>query len=120
LESDTFCSCYYKISELIGESSHTDPNLIGYFKLLFIPSVLKITNFNSVIDAIINATDVDKLEGLLEEASNKVRQNSFSLSDTKIKNLIVLVNKSTQKNINGSHEMAKPSTSEFTTIENTR
>jgi len=120
LESDTFCSCYYKISELIGEGSHTDPNIIECWKLLFIPSVLKITYFNSVTDAIINATDVDKLDGLLEEASNKVRQNSFSLSDTKIENLIALVNKSTQKNINGSHEMAKPSTSGFTTIENTR
>jgi len=120
LESDTFCSCYYKISELIGEGSHTDPNIIECWKLLFIPSVLKITYFNSVTDAIINATDVDKLEGLLEEASNKVRQNSFSLSDTKIENLIALVNKSTQKNINGSYEMAEPSTSGITTIENTR
>ncbi|XP_003240355.1 uncharacterized protein LOC100575022 [Acyrthosiphon pisum] len=120
LESDTFCSCYYKISELIGEGSHTDPNIIYCWKLLFIPSVLKITHFDSVTDAIINATDVDKLEGLLEEASNKVRQNSYSLSDAKIENLIALVNKSTQKNINGSYEMAEPSTSGFTTIENTR
>lgn len=120
LESDTFCSCYYKISELIGEGSHTDPNIIECWKLLFIPSVLKITYFNSVTDAIINATDVNKLEGLLEEASNKIRQNSFSLSDTKIENLIALVNKSTQNNINGSHDMAKPSTSGLTTIENTR
>lgn len=120
LESDTFCTCYYKISELIGEGSHTDPNIIECWKLLFIPAVLKITSFDSVTDAIVNATDVDKLEGLLEEASNKVRQNSYSLSDTKLENLIALVNKYTKKNINGSHGMVQPSTSGFTTVENTR
>jgi len=119
LESDTFCSCYYKISELIGEGSHTDPNIIECWKLLFIPAVLKITYFHSVVDAIVNATDIDKLEKLLEEASNSVRQNSSSLSESKIKNLIALVNNSTQKNVNSSHEITQSCTSKLTSIENT-
>ncbi|XP_025194282.1 uncharacterized protein LOC112593909 [Melanaphis sacchari] len=120
LESDTFCSCYYKMSELIGEGSHTDPNIIECWKLLFIPAVLKITNFNSVVDAIINATDIDKLDGLLEEASNRVRQNSSSINETEIKNLIALVNNSAQKYINSSDEITQSSTSKLTTIENDR
>jgi len=119
LESDTFCSCYYKISELIGEGSHTDPNIIECWKLLFIPSVLKITYFHSVVDAIINATDIDKLESLLEEASNSVRQNSSTLSESKIEHLISLVNNSSQKNINSSHKITQSSTSKLTTVENT-
>ncbi|XP_050061909.1 uncharacterized protein LOC114126618 isoform X4 [Aphis gossypii] len=119
LESDTFCSCYYKISELIGEGSHTDPNIVECWKLLFIPAVLKITYFHSVVDAIINATDIDKLENLLEEASNSVRQNSSSLCESKIENLIALVNSSTQKNIISSHKITQSSTSKLTAIENT-
>ncbi|CAH1731954.1 unnamed protein product [Aphis gossypii] len=119
LESDTFCSCYYKISELIGEGSHTDPNIVECWKLLFIPAVLKITYFHSVVDAIINATDIDKLENLLEEASNSVRQNSSSLCESKIENLIALVNNSTQKNIISSHKITQSSTSKLTAIENT-
>ncbi|XP_026818481.1 uncharacterized protein LOC113557262 [Rhopalosiphum maidis] len=118
LESDTFCSCYYKISELIGEGSHTDPNIIECWKLLFIPAVLKFTYFHSVADAIINATDIDKLEGLLEEASNRVRQHPSSSNETEIENLIALVNNSAHKNINSNHEITQPSTSKLTTVEN--
>ncbi|KAL5237024.1 hypothetical protein ACI65C_004434 [Semiaphis heraclei] len=119
LESDTFCSCYYKISEMIGEGSHTDLNIIKCWKLFFIPAVHKITCFNSVSDAIVNDTDADKLDSLLEEASNKVRLNSYSLSNTKIENLIALVNKPTQKKFSSSGEMAQPITSGYTTVENT-
>lgn len=106
LKSETFCSCYHTLSTLIGQGSKTNPTVVKCWELFVTPAIINMTHFLSTIEAIVNATDIDTVVHLIDEASNNVRlysnlengnNQSSLLNKAKIEKLIALVNNSTRE-----------------------
>lgn len=123
-KSDEFCSCYHKLSKLIGEGSYTDPNIIKWWELFCSPAIFKAPYFRSAIKAITNSADLDKVVSLIDKASKNIRLyshlknggNSSVFKKNKFKKLIALVNDSTRINTN-NNETIQPCTSGFDALD---
>lgn len=119
-KSDVFCSCYHKLSKLIGEGSYTDPNTVKWWELFCSPAIFKATYFRSAFKAITNSADLEKVVSLIDKAAKNIRfyshlkngKNSPVYKKDKLKKLIALVNDSTRINTN-NNETIQPCISGF-------
>lgn len=125
LKSDEFRSTYIRLSTFIGEGSSTDPDVIKFFELFFIPRMIKISYFDTAVKTILNNADPEELKNSIDEASNKIHLDAQLENDQpcslfnkiELQKLIALVNNSTQ-GITSSNDTAEPSTSRPTTLNN--
>lgn len=119
-KSDVFCSCYHKLSKLIGEGSYTDPNIVKWWELFCSPAIFKTAYFHSAIKAITNSADIEKVVRLIDKASDNIRlyshlkngENSLAFKEDKFKSLIALVNDSARINTS-NNETILPCASGF-------
>lgn len=119
-KSNVFCSCYHKLSKLIGEGSYTDPNIVKLWELFCSPAIFKATYFRSAIKAITNSADLEKVVSLIDKASKNIRlyshlkngENSPMYKKDKLKKLIALVNDPNRVNTN-NNETIQPFNSGF-------
>lgn len=99
LKSDTFRSSYHRLSTMIERGSNADPYVVKCWQLFFTPTVFRMTHFLSATEAIMNATDVDTIVRLIDDACNNVRlcsyvkhrNNPSSSNEDTIDKLIALV-----------------------------
>lgn len=120
LNSDIFCSTYYRLSQIIGEGSTTDPYVIQFWELFYIQPMIKTSYFHLAVEALLNDSGAEKLISSIDQASNKIRsetrlingQNSLLSNEIELKKLISMVNNSSQ-GIIYSNDTAQPSTSGF-------